>query len=187
MAALWNSESRIGFVGVFMLSCCAVALWRVTSSTKVGSGLCLSPQNEIFFFPWLGWTKNILKETSCGSKLKKAEQNDVSIKGSGDEPQPLSSDGLWLLLHCVNLEWWSPQVTCRLMVLARALGDEIAEDVPLRPLTSLKWPYVPEASAYADPLKRDDPKPLQLAQYEAIGSPSFFLVMAGGHSKNKTF
>lgn len=40
---------------------------------------------------------------------------------------------------------------------------------PLRPLTSLKWPYVPEESAFPDPLKRDDPKPLQLPQYEAIG------------------
>ncbi|CAK5281227.1 unnamed protein product, partial [Mycena citricolor] len=29
---------------------------------------------------------------------------------------------------------------------------------PLRPLTSLNWPYVPEESAYPDPLKRDDPK-----------------------------
>jgi hypothetical protein len=40
---------------------------------------------------------------------------------------------------------------------------------PLRPLTSLKWPYAPEESAYPDPLKRDDPKLLQLHQYEAIG------------------
>ena len=40
---------------------------------------------------------------------------------------------------------------------------------PLRPLTSLRWPYVPEESAYPDPLKRDDPKALQLPQYEAIG------------------
>ncbi|KAI0948963.1 hypothetical protein AcW1_008692 [Taiwanofungus camphoratus] len=44
---------------------------------------------------------------------------------------------------------------------------------PLRPLTSLRWPYVPEEPAYPDPLKRDDPKPLQLPQYEAIAtSPS---------------
>lgn len=40
---------------------------------------------------------------------------------------------------------------------------------PLRSLASLKWPYVPEESAFPDPLKRDDPKPLQLPQYEAIG------------------
>jgi hypothetical protein len=43
---------------------------------------------------------------------------------------------------------------------------------PLRPLTSLRWPYIPEESVYADPLKRDDPKALQLPQYEAIGMPS---------------
>jgi hypothetical protein len=48
--------------------------------------------------------------------------------------------------------------------------DKFTKEVPLRPLTSLKWPYVPEESAYPDPLKRDDPKPLQTAQYEAIGS-----------------
>lgn len=45
--------------------------------------------------------------------------------------------------------------------------SEIGES--LRPLTSLKWPYVPEESAYVDPLKRDDPKVVQLSQYEAIG------------------
>jgi len=44
------------------------------------------------------------------------------------------------------------------------------ESKPLRPLTSLNWPYVPEESAYPDPLKRDDPKPLQLSQYEAIAT-----------------
>lgn len=47
---------------------------------------------------------------------------------------------------------------------------ELEEKVQLRPLTSLNWPYVPEESAYPDPLKRDDPKPLQLNQYEAIGA-----------------
>ncbi|KAF9782502.1 hypothetical protein BJ322DRAFT_1101079 [Thelephora terrestris] len=40
----------------------------------------------------------------------------------------------------------------------------------LRPLTSLSWPYVPEESAYTDPLKRDDPKVVQLPQYEAIAT-----------------
>ncbi|KAF8627846.1 hypothetical protein AX15_004262 [Amanita polypyramis BW_CC] len=49
----------------------------------------------------------------------------------------------------------------------------------LRPLTSLKWPYVPEESAYPDPLKRDDPKILQLHQYEAIAtSPKIRKVLA---------
>ncbi|KAH9484933.1 hypothetical protein JR316_0001837 [Psilocybe cubensis] len=44
----------------------------------------------------------------------------------------------------------------------------LTERVLLRPLTSLKWPYVPDESAFPDPLKRDDPKMLQLPQYEAI-------------------
>ena len=46
---------------------------------------------------------------------------------------------------------------------------------PLRPLTSLKWPYVPDESAFPDPLKKNDPKALQLSQYEAIGTSSFLL------------
>ena len=45
----------------------------------------------------------------------------------------------------------------------------LKEQKPLRALTSLNWPYIPEESAYPDPLKRNDPKPLQLHQYEAIG------------------
>jgi hypothetical protein len=48
--------------------------------------------------------------------------------------------------------------------------QDVDECEPLRPLTSLKWPYVPEESAYPDPLKRDDPKIIQLPQYEAIGN-----------------
>jgi zinc finger HIT domain-containing protein 3 len=48
-------------------------------------------------------------------------------------------------------------------------------DETLRPLTSLKWPYVPEESAYADPLRRDDPKVVQPSQYEAIGNSSLFI------------
>lgn len=39
-------------------------------------------------------------------------------------------------------------------------------------MTSLKWPYIPEEPAYPDPLKRDDPKQLQLHQYEAIATSS---------------
>ncbi|KAG8991339.1 hypothetical protein FRB90_001384 [Tulasnella sp. 427] len=40
----------------------------------------------------------------------------------------------------------------------------------LRPLTSLRWPYVPEAPSYPDPLTQDEVKPLQLSQYEAIAT-----------------
>ncbi|KAH7889013.1 hypothetical protein F5I97DRAFT_1803958 [Phlebopus sp. FC_14] len=49
-------------------------------------------------------------------------------------------------------------------------SDTVEDPKPLRPLTSLKWPYVPDESAYPDPLKRDDPKPLQTYQYEAIAT-----------------
>ncbi|KAJ7252080.1 hypothetical protein B0H12DRAFT_623117 [Mycena haematopus] len=57
------------------------------------------------------------------------------------------------------------------------LTDEDAP--PLRPLTSLKWPYVPDESAYPDPLKRDDPKSLQTHQYEAIAtSPAIRTILA---------
>ncbi|KAH9892723.1 hypothetical protein C8Q73DRAFT_699232 [Cubamyces lactineus] len=58
-------------------------------------------------------------------------------------------------------------------------GRELQADPPLRSLASLKWPYVPEESAFPDPLKRDDPKPLQLHQYEAIAtSPAIRRVLA---------
>ncbi|KAG2365369.1 hypothetical protein BDR07DRAFT_1552517 [Suillus spraguei] len=48
--------------------------------------------------------------------------------------------------------------------------ETLDDPKPLRPLTSLNWPYVPEESAYPDPLKRDDPRPIQLHQYEAIAT-----------------
>ncbi|KAH7903662.1 hypothetical protein BJ138DRAFT_1167798 [Hygrophoropsis aurantiaca] len=54
----------------------------------------------------------------------------------------------------------------------------LEEPKALRPLTSLNWPYVPEESAFPDPLKRDDPKALQLHQYEAIAtSPAIRAVL----------
>ncbi|KAF8160634.1 hypothetical protein B0H34DRAFT_344813 [Crassisporium funariophilum] len=46
----------------------------------------------------------------------------------------------------------------------------LADPTPLRPLASLNWPYVPEESAFPDPLKKNDPKTLQLSQYEAIAT-----------------
>ena len=64
------------------------------------------------------------------------------------------------------------------------VDDETAKEIPLRPLTSLKWPYVPEESAYPDPLKRDDPKPLQMAQYEAIGSHIHLSSLSASFSGN---
>jgi hypothetical protein len=114
---------------------------RVTNSTKVRA---LSFERDIRWDDIIIHSSSFL-ETSCNrDKLKTAEQqDDVTAANSAHDPQ---TDG------------------------ARASGDEDMNEVPLRPLTSLKWPYVPEESAYPDPLKRDDPKPLQLAQYEAIGS-----------------
>ncbi|KAL5507571.1 hypothetical protein ACEPAH_7027 [Sanghuangporus vaninii] len=50
---------------------------------------------------------------------------------------------------------------------------------PLRKLSSLKWPYVPDMPSYPDPLTRDDPKPLNLSQYEAIArSPAIRRVLS---------
>lgn len=48
--------------------------------------------------------------------------------------------------------------------------EPLQDEKPLKALTSLRWPYVPEESAYPDPLTRDDPKPLSLPQYEAIAT-----------------
>ena len=53
----------------------------------------------------------------------------------------------------------------------------LTSPTPLRPLTSLKWPYVPDESAFPDPLKKNDPKPLQLSQYEAIGNVPFIFFL----------
>ncbi|KAG6902106.1 hypothetical protein C0995_004286 [Termitomyces sp. Mi166 len=62
----------------------------------------------------------------------------------------------------------------------------LEEPAPLRPLTSLRWPYIPDESAYPDPLKRDDPKTLHLHQYEAIAtSPSIRKILAA-HPNLKT-
>ncbi|KAF8840862.1 hypothetical protein BDN67DRAFT_1011093 [Paxillus ammoniavirescens] len=60
-------------------------------------------------------------------------------------------------------------------------ASPIEESKPLRPLTSLNWPYVPEESAYPDPLKRDDPKSLQLHQYEAIATSPAIRNALGSH------
>ncbi|KAI0688180.1 hypothetical protein BC835DRAFT_1285245 [Cytidiella melzeri] len=57
------------------------------------------------------------------------------------------------------------------------------DDPPLRPLTSLKWPYIPDESAYPDPLKRDDPKQLQLHQYESIATSQAVRKALAAHPK----
>jgi len=52
--------------------------------------------------------------------------------------------------------------------------EELTEPSPLRYLTSLKWPYIPDEPSYDDPLKRDEPKALKMWDYEAIGNAFFF-------------
>jgi hypothetical protein len=47
--------------------------------------------------------------------------------------------------------------------------EQLSDPKPLRTLASLKWPYVPEPPSFVDPVTKNDPKPLTLAQYEAIG------------------
>ena len=51
-------------------------------------------------------------------------------------------------------------------------SEAISPKPELRKLSSLKWPYIPDTAntAFPDPLTRDDPKPLTMAQYEAIGA-----------------
>jgi len=62
--------------------------------------------------------------------------------------------------------------------------ESLEPPVQLKPLASLNWPYVPEDSSNDDPLKRADPKVLQLPQYEAIGKFfSFYLQLV---SKRRT-
>lgn len=51
-----------------------------------------------------------------------------------------------------------------------SLQEPKAPDRPLRKLSSLKWPYIPDMPSHPDPLTRDDPKPLNLTQYEAVGN-----------------
>lgn len=48
----------------------------------------------------------------------------------------------------------------------------LAEPIKLRALTTLKWPNVEPAPAIPDPLTANDPKPLQMAHYEAIATSS---------------
>lgn len=64
---------------------------------------------------------------------------------------------------------------CTIMAESHLAVHQTVDEAPLEdpkpriPLAALKWPYVPDESAYPDPLKRDDPKTLQLHQYESIG------------------
>ncbi|KAI6037557.1 hypothetical protein EDC04DRAFT_2897339 [Pisolithus marmoratus] len=66
-------------------------------------------------------------------------------------------------------------------------SDSLDDPPTLRPLTSLKWPYVPDDSTHDDPLKRDDPKPLTLHQYEAIATSPAIRTLLATNPRLKTF
>ncbi|KAG6830667.1 hypothetical protein H0H92_015394 [Tricholoma furcatifolium] len=93
------------------------------------------------------------KETSCS---KPAEGTQASVELQGRD----------VLSHQVTI------VLCPLATEEAVPREEppLEEPALLRPLTSLKWPYILDESAYPDPLKRDDPKTLKLHQYEAIAT-----------------
>ncbi|KAG8702420.1 hypothetical protein FRC09_004739 [Ceratobasidium sp. 395] len=68
-----------------------------------------------------------------------------------------------------SAETSGPQITTSSEVESKPdEGEKLADPKPLRTLASLKWPYVPEPPSFIDPVTRNDPKPLTLAQYEAI-------------------
>ncbi|KAJ3984261.1 hypothetical protein F5890DRAFT_1517986 [Lentinula detonsa] len=52
-----------------------------------------------------------------------------------------------------------------------SVDTSVLAATPLKPLTSLKWPYIAdEEPIYPDPLERNDPKPLRMRHYEAIAT-----------------
>jgi len=53
----------------------------------------------------------------------------------------------------------------------------------LRPLSSLRWPYIPEPPSFHDPLSNSDPKSLGLAQYETIATASSVRSAIGSHPR----
>ena len=61
----------------------------------------------------------------------------------------------------------------RLEINGCPLDAPLVEPGVLKPLTSVRWPYIPEEPSYPDPFMEAGPKPLQLKQYEAIGMGHF--------------
>ncbi|KAG8857668.1 hypothetical protein FRB96_005686 [Tulasnella sp. 330] len=55
-------------------------------------------------------------------------------------------------------------------VVPQARKPALADPPVLRPLTSLRWPYIPEEPSYPDPLAKEEVKPLQLLHYESIAT-----------------
>ncbi|KLO15369.1 hypothetical protein SCHPADRAFT_264252 [Schizopora paradoxa] len=112
-----------------------------------------------------GESKNpLLPELGGSSSLSTQEQSRLD---EGQQPgTSKSSEGVDHTSQDVNKGQQRHQ--------QEGIGDQMEETmptkVPLRALTTLKWPYIPEAPSYPDPLARDDPKSLSLAQYEGIAT-----------------
>ncbi|KAI0666003.1 hypothetical protein C8Q78DRAFT_1062567 [Trametes maxima] len=111
---------------------------------------------------------------ACYKKHQANTCSSLKQRAATPPPTNLSSEAQSSISSVGNTA--SPGNASREQLLPDASVDD---GRPLRPLASLKWPYVPEESAFPDPLKRDDPKPLQLPQYEAIStSPGIRRVLA---------
>lgn len=54
-------------------------------------------------------------------------------------------------------------------------NDELQPPKPLKRLQDLEWPEEPDSSLWADPLNRDELKPLRNFELEAIGKAHFIL------------
>ncbi|KAF9010680.1 hypothetical protein BDQ17DRAFT_1515996 [Cyathus striatus] len=87
---------------------------------------------------------------------------------------------IYCSVPCYKIHKENAEESCKSKEDVMDVEDETLEEQnPLRPLTSVRWPYVPDESAYPDPLKRDDPKVLQLRQYESIAtSPAIRKILA---------
>jgi hypothetical protein len=94
---------------------------------------------------------------------------------------PGSLDPTNIGMSCVPLVFFYTRsdrlLRALLLQLALPAEDEsLDKPTRLRPLSSLKWPNVPPPPAIPDPLTINDPKPLQIAHYEAIGECRRFIV-----------
>ncbi|KAI0731660.1 hypothetical protein C8Q72DRAFT_821963 [Fomitopsis betulina] len=108
----------------------------------------------------------------CSIPCYKTHKASSCHKHSASHDRQLDSGGQQGTQHATPLGEPSSVVDAPNINVSEQDGSlpDADKGTPLRPLTSLRWPYVPEESAYPDPLKRDDPKPVQLHQYEAIAT-----------------
>ncbi|SRR5258708_37392693 len=88
---------------------------------------------------------------------------------------PPSLDPTSKLYSCSLVCYKEHRATCQTTSLHEtveaptSLPPKQVDDVPLKSLSSLKWPFIPEAPSFQDPLTGNDPPPLKLSQFEAIG------------------